>query len=87
MDAKRSSFSLWRKKSHHYKYLLEIQKRFLSKLLMSKAGRVAEAFRIIKKLPTIDGDKQRKALKFEKNLSRILDKNLLRSFNSFKKEF
>lgn len=55
---------------------------------MSKAGRVAEAFRIIKKLPTrIDGDKQRKALKFEKNLSRILDKNLLRSFNSFKKEF
>ena len=29
----------------------EIQKRFLTRLLMSKAGRVAEAFRIIKNLP------------------------------------
>ena len=52
---------------------------------MTKAGRVAEAFKEIKRLPSlIDMDQRRKALKFERGLSSFLDRGILRSFNSFK---
>lgn len=47
------------------KRIEDIQKRFLSRLLMSKAGRIAEAFRIIKTLPVrVDGESRKRAARF-----------------------
>ena len=87
VGAKRNSFSLWRKKAFHYKRTLEIQKRFMTKLLMSRAGKVIEAFKTIRNLPgLVDMEKRKKALKFEKGLSKFLDKNIVRTFGAFKRE-
>ena len=55
---------------------------------MSKAGRVAEAFRLIKSLPEpIDIERRKKASRFEKGLSSFLDRVLRKSFNQFKEEY
>ena len=81
----RNSFDLWRRKLQEHKRVKEIQKRFLAKLLMSKAGRVAEAFRIIKNLPgLVDMERRRRASKFEKGLSSFLERTIRRSYNAYK---
>lgn len=51
VDRKKDSFGNWRGLITEGNRVKDIQKRFLTRLLMSKAGRVAEAFRIIKNLP------------------------------------
>lgn len=52
---------------------------------MSKAGRVAEAFKLIKSLPEqVDTEQRKKASKFEKGLSNFIDRTLRRSFGQFK---
>ena len=59
----------------------------MTKLLMSKAGRVAEGFHKMKNLPEIvDAEKRKKAMKFEQKLSRFFEKTLRASFNSYKIE-
>lgn len=69
------------------KRIKEIQKRFFNKLLISKAGRVAEAFRTIKGLPEIvDQEKRRKALRFKKELSSFINRILRKSFNAYRTE-
>ena len=61
----RNSFDLWRKKLNEAKRIKAIQSRFLTKLLMSKAGRVAKAFKLIRSLPGIaDLEKRRRASRF-----------------------
>jgi hypothetical protein len=48
---------------------------------MSKAGRVADAYRTIKNLPEVaDESKRRKAAKFEKGLSAFVNRNIRQSF-------
>ena len=55
---------------------------------MSRAGRVVEAFNAFKKLPKgVDFDLRRRASKFERGLSKFLDRNIVRSFGSFKTEY
>jgi hypothetical protein len=52
---------------------------------MSKAGRVAEAYRTIKNLPELmDDGKRRKASKFEKGLAAFVNRNMRKSFEAFK---
>lgn len=48
---KKNALIHWRNKVNELNRIKEIQKRFLTRLLMSKAGRVAEAWRLIKNLP------------------------------------
>ena len=83
----RDSFETWRRKADELRRIKEIQRRFLTKLLMSKAGRVAEGFKKMKELPEIvDLEKRRKAMRFEKGLSSFLDKTLRVSFNAYRSE-
>ena len=65
--------------------LTEIQRNFLKRLLMSKAGMVVIAFKKIQTLPEKrDQAAFLRANKFEKGLSQFVDRTLKRSFNSFK---
>lgn len=69
----RDSFEAWRRKIDEMRRIKEIQKKFLHKLLMSKAGRVAEAYRIIKTLPEqVNLELKRKAARFENGLRNFL---------------
>lgn len=84
-DRKKSSFGNWRGMITESNRVKDIQKRFLTRLLMSKAGRIAEAFRTIKNLPDMpDLEQRKKAAKFEKGLSSFVDRTLRVSFGSFK---
>ena len=68
--------------------ITDIQRNFLKRLLMSKAGMVVIAFRKIQTLPRIrDDEKYLKANKFEKGLSSFVDRTLKKSFEAFKNEF
>ena len=67
---------------------VDIQRNFLKRLLLSKAGMVVIAFRRIQMLPDrIDRPLYERANKFEKGLSAFADKILRKSFLSFKSEF
>ncbi len=66
----------------------EIQRSFLKRLLMSKAGLVVIAFRKIQTLPERkDNENYVKATKFEKGLSLFVEKTLRGSFAPLKNEF
>ena len=66
----------------------EIQRNFLKRLLMSKAGLVVIAFRKIQTLPERkDNESYVKATKFEKGLSLFIEKTLRGSFVPFKNEY
>jgi hypothetical protein len=66
----------------------EIQRNFLKRLLMSRAGLVVIAFRKIQTLPERkDNENYVKATKFEKGLSLFVEKTLRGSFVPFKNEY
>jgi hypothetical protein len=68
--------------------ITDIQRNFLKRLLMSKAGMVVIAFRKIQTLPDrVDSEAYAKANKFEKGLSSFVDRTLKKSFEAFKTEF
>ena len=68
--------------------IIDIQRNFLKRLLMSKAGMVVIAFRKIQTLPERpDNEKFMKANKFEKGLSTFVDRTLRKSWNAFKTEW
>ena len=68
--------------------ITDIQRNFLKRLLMSKAGMVVIAFRKIQTLPEkIDTEAFARANKFEKGLSSFVDRTLKKSFEAFKSEF
>lgn len=68
--------------------ITEIQRNFLKRLLMSKAGLVVIAFRKIQTLPERkDNATYLKATKFEKGLSLFVEKTLRGSFAPFRNEF
>jgi hypothetical protein len=70
------------------KNITEIQRNFLKRLLMSKAGLVMVAFKKIQALPEITDMEQRiKANKFEKGLSNFVDKTLKNTWAPFKADF
>lgn len=50
-ERKKSSFINWRGIITENNRIRDIQKRFFNRLIMSKAGRAVEAFRIMKNLP------------------------------------
>ena len=65
--------------------ITEIQRNFLKRLLMSKAGLVVIGFKKIQSLPERkDNAAYIKATKFEKGLSNFVDRTLKRSFGAFK---
>ena len=66
----------------------EIQRSFLKRLLMSKAGMVVIAFRKMQSLPerrNIEAFK--KASKFENGLANFAQRTLKRALNSFRAEY
>jgi hypothetical protein len=66
----------------------EIQRNFLKRLLMSKAGMVVIAFRKMQSLPERRNmEAFKKASKFEKGLANFAQRTLKRALNSFKNEF
>ena len=66
----------------------EIQRNFLKRLLMSKAGMVVIAFRKMQSLPERRNmEAFKKASKFEKGLANFAQRTLKRVLNSFKNEF
>ena len=68
--------------------VIEIQRNFLKRLLMSKAGLVVIAFRKIQTLPERkDTENYVKATKFEKGLSLFVEKTLRGSFVPFRNEY
>ena len=68
--------------------ITDIQRNFLKRLLMSKAGMVVIAFRKIQTLPEKrDDEAYAKANKFEKGLSSFVDRTLKKLFEAFKSEW
>ena len=68
--------------------VIEIQRNFLKRLLMSKAGLVVIAFRKVQTLPERkDNENYLKATKFEKGLSLFVERTLKASFVPLKNEF
>ena len=68
--------------------VIEIQRNFLKRLLMSKAGLVVIAFRKIQTLPERkDNETYLKATKFEKGLSLFVERTLKGSFTPLKNEY
>ena len=68
--------------------ITEIQRNFLKRLLLSKAGMVVIAFRKIQSLPErVNTEAYARANKFEKGLSSFVDRTLRKSFNAFRSEF
>ncbi len=66
----------------------EIQRNFLKRLLMSKAGLVVIAFRKMQSLPEkVNMEAFKKASKFEKGLSNFAQRTLKRALDSFRNEF
>lgn len=79
------------KKAVHQFYLnwkiTQLQTNFIKKLLMTKGGRVVEAFRIWKELPEPNQlEKVRKAQKFFFMLRAFANNNLLKLFKPLKEE-
>ena len=67
--------------------ITDIQRNFLKRLLMSKAGMVVIAFRKIQTLPERRDDAAfAKASKFERGLSAFVDRTIRSSFNAFRVE-
>jgi hypothetical protein len=67
--------------------ITEIQRNFLKRLLMSKAGLVVIGFKKWQGLPERkDNEAFKKASRFEKGLSSFVDRTLKRSFGAFKNE-
>jgi hypothetical protein len=70
------------------KNIVEIQRNFLKRLLMSKAGLVMVAFRKIQSLPEpVDVEGRRRANKFEKGLSTFAERTLKKTFGPFKADY
>lgn len=68
--------------------ITEIQRNFLKRLLMSKAGLVVIAFRKMQSLPNrINNDAYKKASKFEKGLSSFVERTVKRALGAFKNEY
>ena len=68
--------------------IVDIQRNFLKRLLMSKAGLVLIAFKKFVSLPhRLDKDKNEKANKFTNGLNRFVHRTLNRALNAFKNEF
>jgi hypothetical protein len=68
--------------------ITDIQRNFLKRLLLSKAGMVVIAFRKIQTLPERRDDEiYKKANQFEKGLSSFVDRTLKKSFEAFKTEW
>ena len=68
--------------------ITEIQRNFLKRLLMSKAGLVVIAFRKIQSLPNrLDNEAYKKASKFEKGLSSFVERTVKRALGAFKNEY
>jgi len=68
--------------------ITEIQRNFLKRLLMSKAGLVVIAFRKIQTLPERkDNTAFLKASKFEKGLATFAERTLKRALGAFRNEF
>ena len=67
--------------------IIEIQRNFLKRLLMSKAGLVVVGFRKWQGLPELkDREALIKASRFEKGLSNFVERTLKRSFGAFRNE-
>ena len=67
--------------------IIEIQRNFLKRLLMSKAGLVVVGFRKWAALPEKkDNAAYLKASRFEKGLSNFVERTLKRSFGAFRNE-
>ena len=65
--------------------IVDIQRNFLKRLLLSKAGMVVLAFRKIQTLPPRnDPELYKKANKFEKGLSMFAEQVVRKSFYAFK---
>ena len=70
------------------KNIIEIQRNFLKRLLMSKAGLVMVAFKKMQTIPEPTDMEQRiKANKFEKGLSNFVQKTLKATWGPFKADF
>ena len=68
--------------------ITDIQRNFLKRLLMSKAGLVVVAFRKMQALPERkDGELYAKANKFEKGLNNFVTRTMKRSWAAFRNEF
>ena len=68
--------------------VIEIQRNFLKRLLMSKAGLVVIAFRKIQSLPEKrDNAAFLKASRFEKGLANFAERTLKRALGAFKNEY
>lgn len=88
IDRRRSAIQRWRDQNRRSNELNEIQMRFLNRCLMTKAGRVADAIRIWKRIPSrMDDYSKRKGVQFEKGLHRFANKTLKTSFDVFKNDY
>ena len=68
--------------------ITDIQRNFLKRLLMSKAGLILLAFKKFESLPQKkDNTAFIKASRFEKGLLNFVDRTLKRSFGAFRNEF
>ena len=68
--------------------ITDIQRNFLKRLLLSKAGLVVIAFKKIQTLPERkDGELYAKANRFEKGLAGFVDRTLKRAFTAYKSDF
>ena len=68
--------------------VIEIQRNFLKRILMSKAGLVVIALRKMQSLPERRNmEALKKASKFEKGLASFAQRTLKRALDSFKNEF
>ena len=68
--------------------ITDIQRNFLKRLLLSKAGLVVIAFKKIHTLPDRkNGELYVKANRFEKGLAGFVDRTLKRAFNAYKTDF
>ena len=77
---------IWKELVENHKKINEIRLRFLRRLLLSKAGRVAEAFKNMKNIPSRSKDTidRTKGYKFEKNILAFVLKAIKLSFETFK---
>ena len=68
--------------------ITDIQRNFLKRLLMSKAGMVVIAFKKMQALPERKDPKMFElANKFERGLARFADRTIKRAWASFRNEF
>ena len=75
-------------KFKHNRKITDIQRNFLKRLLLSKAGLVVIAFKKIQTLPErIDSELYAKANKFEKGLRDFVDRTVRRTFAAYRSDF